>query len=341
MDINYLLKNNARTIYLSAKILPKEKRKVFAVAYLVCRIADTAADTSLITPEKRISFIKNFPVLVEKGDWQKAQNMASSLLSKAGENIYKNEAELLKNIDLCIKEFKNLKRADQKIILEVLHSVCTAMIGDLTFFPQEDSGLIKALPSEKETLTYCDYMGGRPGVFWAKLEFGKKLKKRTAEQALKIGRALQITNILRDIEADVKIGRIYLPLTQLTKQSLMPQDLLETENYLKLYPIMLYWISQGVINLFNAKEFIKQIPRRKLFSRAAVIWPVFWSLDTLYILALAPHKQGKKIRRKISKLNIYLTMLLSPLYCFSNTLINKIIDYKILRLQRFLGNTLR
>ena len=341
MNIKTLLKNNARTIYLSAKILPSKKRKTFAIAYLVCRIADTAADTSLITPSKRISFIKQFPLLVEKYDWQKAQEMAFDFLSDAGQNIYKNEAELLRNIDLCIKEFQTLKKADQKITLEVLRAVCKAMIEDLTFFPQEDSGLIKALPTPKETLEYCNYMGGQPGVFWAKLEFGKKVKKRYLELALKIGRALQITNILRDIEADVQIGRIYLPMTQLAKQDLMPQDLLETENYLKLYPIMLYWMKEAKENLLAAKDFLKQIPRRKLFSRAAVAWPVFWSLDTLYILALAPHKQGKKTNRKISKVNVYLTMFLSPLYCFSNTLTDKIIDYKASKLERLLGNRTR
>lgn len=341
MNLKYLLKNNARTIYLSAKILPREKRKTFAVAYLVCRIADTVADTSLIEAQKRIEFIKKFPILVEKGEAQKAQETATAFLSQAEQNIYKNEAELLKNIDFCIKEFKTLKKSNQKITLEVLRSVCTAMTEDLTFFPQENSGLIKALTTEKQTLAYCDYMGGQPGIFWAKLEFGKNLKRKTAEQALKIGRALQITNILRDIEADVKIGRIYLPLTQLTKQNLMPQDLLETENYLKLYPIMLYWIEQAMINLLNAKEFLRQIPRRKFFSRAAVIWPVFWSFDTLYNLGIAPHKQGKKNNRKISKLNVYLTMLLSPFYCFSNTLINKIINYKELRLKRLLGDRTR
>ena len=88
------------------------------------------------------------------------------------------------------------------------------------------------------------------------------------------------------------------------------------------------------------KDFLKQIPRRNFFSRAAVAWPVLWSFDTLYLLALAPHRQGKKINGKISKLNVYLTMLLSPLYCFSNTLIDKIIDYKKSRIKRLLGNTL-
>ena len=212
---------------------------------------------------------------------------------------------------------------------------------DLTFFPQETSGLIKALPTEKETLAYCDYMGGQPGIFWAKLEFGAKLKRHTAEQALKIGRALQITNILRDIEADAKIGRIYLPSTQITKQNLMPQDLLENINYSQLAPVILYWVNQAMLNLLNAKEFLRKIPRRNFFSRAAVIWPVLWSLDTLYILALSSTKQDKKTKRKISKFNIYATMLLSPFYCFSNTLINKIIDYKALRLQRLLSNFLR
>ncbi|MBR4508311.1 MAG: squalene/phytoene synthase family protein [Elusimicrobiaceae bacterium] len=341
MNIKYLLKNNARTIYLSAKILPKEKQKTFAVAYLVCRIADSVADTSLIEAKKRIEFIKNFPILVEHGNYKTAQEMALTFLSKAGENIYKNEAELLKNIDICIKEFKTLKKEYQKITLEVLRAVCKAMVQDLIFFPEENSGLIKALPAEKDTLIYCDYMGGQPGVFWAKLEFGKELKKETQEQALKIGRALQITNILRDIEADAKIGRIYLPLNQIIKQELMPQDLLEKGNYVKLYPVMLYWIKEAKNNLLNAKEFIKQIPRRKLFNRAAVIWPVFWSLDTIYLLGQNPHKQDKKTKRKITKTNIYLTMLLSPLYCFSNILINKIIDYKVSRIERLLGNRTR
>lgn len=341
MDIKHLLKNNARTIYLSAKILPREKRKTFAVAYLVCRIADSVADTSLIDANKRIEFIKNFPLLVENYDYQTAQKMALDFLSKAGENIYKNEAELLKNIDLCIKEFKTLKKADQKITLEVLRAVCKAMVQDLIFFPSETSGLIKALPNEKDTLIYCDYMGGQPGIFWAKLEFGRKLKKHAQEQSLKIGRALQITNILRDIESDAQIGRIYLPLNQIIKQGLMPQDLLETKNYLKLYPIMLYWIREASQNLLSIKEFIRQIPRRKFFSRAAVIWPVFWSFDTLYLLGRAPHKQGKNIKRKITKTNIYLTMLLSPLYCFSNFLINKIIDYKVSRLERLFSNRTR
>lgn len=341
MDIKYLLKNNARTIYLSAKILPREKRKTFAVAYLVCRIADTVADTSLIDPKKRIEFIKQFPILVEKGDEKTAQETALAFLSKAGENIYKNEAELLKNIDICIKEFKTLKKEKQRITLEVLRAVCKAMVQDLIFFPSETSGLIKALPSEKDTLVYCDYMGGQPGIFWAKLEFGKKLKSQTKEQALKIGRALQITNILRDIEADAKIGRIYLPLTQIIKRNLMPQDLLETKNYVKLYPIMLYWIREAMQNLLEAKDFIRQIPRRKFFSRSAVIWPVFWSFDTLYLLGCAPHKQGKNIKRKITKTNIYLTMLLSPLYCFSNCLINKIIDYKVSKIKSILGDSAR
>lgn len=341
MDIKELLKKNARTIYLSAKILPREKRKTFTVAYLVCRIADTVADTSLIEPQKRIEFIKDFPSLVEEEDYKQAQEMAFSFLSKAEQAIYQNEAKLLKNIDLCIKEFATLKKADKEITLEVLRAVCKAMVQDLIFFPQENSGLIKALPREQDTLIYCDYMGGKPGIFWAKLEFGSKLKKETADNALHIGRALQITNILRDISADAQIGRIYLPLSQLNKQELMPQDLLETQNYLKLYPIMLYWIKVALQNLLEVKDFLRQIPRRKFFSRAAVIWPVLWSLDTLYLLALAPYKQDKKAKRKISKLNIYLTMFLSPLYCFSNIITGKIIDYKASRLKRLLRNSLR
>lgn len=68
--------------------------------------------------------------------------MALAFLSKAGENIYKNEAELLKNIDICIKEFKTLNKENQKITLEVLNAVCKAMVQDLIFFPEENSGVV-------------------------------------------------------------------------------------------------------------------------------------------------------------------------------------------------------
>ena len=84
MDLSTLLKENARTLYLSAKIMPRRQRQVFTVAYLLCRIADTIADTPLLPLKDRIYFISNYPTLVKTQD--------KELLAK---RIQRAEAQLI------------------------------------------------------------------------------------------------------------------------------------------------------------------------------------------------------------------------------------------------------
>ncbi len=336
MNIDTLLKQNSRSLYLSAKIMPANIRKPFYCGYLLCRIADTIADTTLIASEKRIKLIKRYPEMLETQDMV----MISALKEAADEavaDIYPSEKMLLDNIDICLKEFNALPRPHRKLILDVAHYVCLGMEWDLSYFPEENSGLLKAVPTAYKTEEYCNYMGGEPGVFWAKLLLNGKEDAEFVENARKIGKALQITNILRDIPADVKIGRSYLPLTDLSKNDLMPQDLLDKKNYRKLRPVIYKWINWGMENLKAAPAFLRKIPIYKVANRAAVAWPVLWSLDTFYLLALAGNLLDGSKKQKIPKKTIYLTMLASPLFCMSNKIFERIVEQKIANIKRILS----
>ncbi len=336
MNIDTLLKQNSRSLYLSAKIMPANIRKPFYCGYLLCRIADTIADTTLIASEKRIKLIKRYPEMLETQDMV----MISALKEAADEavaDIYPSEKMLLDNIDICLKEFNALPRPHRKLILNVAHYVCLGMEWDLSYFPEENSGLLKAVPTAYKTEEYCNYMGGEPGVFWAKLLLNGKEDAEFVENARKIGKALQITNILRDIPADVKIGRSYLPLTDLSKNDLMPQDLLDKKNYRKLRPVIYKWINWGMENLKAAPAFLRKIPIYKVANRAAVAWPVLWSLDTFYLLALAGNLLDGSKKQKIPKKTIYLTMLASPLFCMSNKIFERIVEQKIANIKRILS----
>lgn len=327
MDIDCLLKKTARTLYLSGKFMPKSISKTFGCAYLICRAADSIADTNLIDVTKRISLIHTYPKLVETNDEVLLKELKNSIPKK--NNLHENEKLLLENIDICLQEFKTFKPLHKELTLKVVNAVCNAMEWDLSYFPDMKSGLIKASPNAARTELYCEHMGGEPGVFWANLLLDGKNNKDFIQNGKRIGMALQITNILRDLAQDVKIGRIYLPLTELTANEIMPQDLMEKKVYKKLKPIILKWINWGTDNISCAKYFIPVIPRRNFFARATVAWPVFWSLDTLKLLASSKNLLDKNKIQKIPKKTIYLTMFLSPFYCFSNTLFNKILDKKI------------
>lgn len=334
-NLDTLLKQNARSLYLSAKILPGDIRKAFYCGYLLCRIADTVADTPIIPSEKRLDIIKHFTQTIENNDRKAIKTIKET--ATGGDGISDGEKALINNIEICMDEFITLNAKHRNIVLDVAHYVCLGMIWDLSYFPSEDSGLLKAVPTEGQTAQYCDYMGGEPGVFWAKLILDGKDDADFIENARKIGSALQITNILRDMPADIKIGRVYLPLTDLTKHNLMPQDLLEKKIYRKLRPIIYKWIGWGLDNLQAAPAFLQKIPRYKFANRAAVAWPVLWSLDTFYLLALADNLLDPAKKQKIKRKHIYRTMISSPLYCLSNASFKKLVEKKTKEIKEILS----
>ena len=335
MDLNTLLKDNARTLYLSAKIMPCKQREIFTVAYLFCRIADTIADTPLLPLKDRIYFIKNYPVLIKTQD---KELLAKYLALNLDMNQkFEKEVILLENLPLCLDAYKKLNKREQDDILEVVTAVSNAMDWDLNYFTDEDSPyLIKAVPSAKETEDYCSAMGGAPGVFWAKLLLNGKENKKFVEEARRIGLALQITNILKDVASDLKLGRIYLPIIDLTKHSLMPQDLLDKKNYKLFLPIVYKWLHYGLDNIAVAPDFLKQIPFYKVFVRAAVMWPVLWALETYQAILCSRNLLDIKYRPKFARKIIYKTMLLTPLFVWSNTLFGYIFNKKYKTLKALL-----
>lgn len=332
MVLKSLLKKNARTLYFSARLLPRPLRRAFLCAYLLCRTADTVADTSLLPASLREGLIKDYPELIKK---QKKETILrfQKEFSKITEGP-ENERALLSHLELCLKEFNLLNKHQKDLIFDVVTAVCRAMSWDLSFFPSPESGLLKAVFSAQDTKKYCEYMGGAPGEFWAKLMLKGKKNIRFIDDAKSIGCALQITNILRDLRADLKIGRCYLPVTDLTEVRLLPQDLLEPKSYRRLKPVICDWVRWGVDNLLRAPSFFEQISKFNFGARCAVAWPVLWSLDTFLLLIKSRNLLEEGAVLKIPKRHIYLTMLASPLYCFSNRIFTEIVKRRAQKIKQ-------
>jgi phytoene synthase len=80
-------------------------------------------------------------------------------------------------------------------------------------------------PSMAELELYCDRVACAVGRLSVRV-FGT-LRPRSIETANATGMALQLTNILRDVVVDAKIGRLYLPDELLTKYGISSRDPLE------------------------------------------------------------------------------------------------------------------
>jgi phytoene synthase len=72
---------------------------------------------------------------------------------------------------------------------------------------------------------YCDLVAGVVGEVAANI-FGRS-QASTLEYAHKLGLAMQLTNIIRDVGDDARRGRIYLPMDELKRFDVKANELLE------------------------------------------------------------------------------------------------------------------
>lgn len=320
MNLNTLLKHTSRSLYLSIKTLPSNIRPAFGLAYLLCRYADTIADTNLLPADKRLYWIQQFPQLVQMQDKSKQAELVNDLTGKS-ENPY--EARLISHLDDCLEALKEIPAQQKKLIFEVVQAVCEGMKLDLMTFPHEEKSAPRALMLDTDLTHYCRLMGGKPGLFWSKLirnELPENLSKETfCQWGQQIGDALQMVNILRDLPKDVRNGRCYFPQTDLEKKALKPAHLLETANSAKFNSIKEKWITWGKNNLSVGTDYYMALPKKAWQVRAAVAWPILWTADTFIKLNKTPDLLNPHKRVKISRLRVYATMFVTPLLLASNT----------------------
>ena len=210
---------------------------------------------------------------------------------------------------------KNFNGAEKALLSILVKGVSRGMETDLDVF----SGGLKAFRTEKELLNYCRLIGGVPGIYWYGVynlytnNFMRAAGMRRL--AYHIGAALQITNVLKDLSADLKNGRCYLPLEDLKAAGLSPEQLNEKENISRLRPVLAKWAILAVDLLDSSEKFLSEISKSQFRMRAAVVWPVYWAMDSLYEIT---QSNPLAKRSKISRMKIYSTIAGTPSLLLSN-----------------------
>ncbi|MBF0492659.1 MAG: squalene/phytoene synthase family protein [Deltaproteobacteria bacterium] len=122
-----------------------------------------------------------------------------------------------------------------------------------------------------------------------------EVEGESAEKAaVLLGRALQFTNILRDIRSDAILGRIYLPLSDLKHFSLSEQDVLQGRPSVRMDSLMYYEIGQTEAIYSEAFDLLKELPRRKVLAA--------WMMGRIYYRILKEIKKHPRLplQQKVS-----------------------------------------
>ncbi len=232
-----LLKATSRSFYLTLRVLPAAVRPQIGLAYLLARTTDTIADTELVPLEQRLDALQRLreriltssTVPLNFGELARHQGLPAErvLLEKAGDSL-----ALL----------QTLSPDDLQLVRTLLNIITGGQELDLRRFAPLESTLqragdklklelqpIIALQTDAELDDYTYRVAGCVGEFWTKMCRAHLFPKARLDDAqllangIRFGKGLQLVNILRDLPADLRKGRCYLPAEKLEPAGLMPR----------------------------------------------------------------------------------------------------------------------
>ncbi|MFA6091770.1 MAG: phytoene/squalene synthase family protein [Elusimicrobiota bacterium] len=312
-----LLREVSRSFYLSLRVLPQEVRPQISLAYLLARASDTVADTRAVDRGRRLELLRR----MRTGDFRSVESLAADQALPA-------EQLLLENLENCSQELSTLETADQKLILGLLDTIISGQIFDLERFPDSSTGSLIALSDEKELDEYTYKVAGCVGEFWTRIcgahltPFKALDQEEMVRLGIRFGKGLQLVNILRDMAADLRMGRCYLPVQD-------PQALLDPLRRAELLPLYARKLDEALEHLDSGWRYALNIPAGLKRLRLACIWPIWIGLETIALMRRSSDPLDPAQRVMVPQWKVYLFLAQSFLYSGSNTLLDR--AYRSLR----------
>jgi len=311
-----LLKEVSRSFYLTLRVLPGAIRSPIGLAYLLARTTDTIADTELVAVEQRLEALRQLRARIQDQSTTKLEfgGLARHQGSRA-------EGILLEQCEASLALLRSLPPADQQLVRAVLDTITSGQELDLRRFAGASATALIALNTDAELDDYTYRVAGCVGEFWTRMCRAHLFPRaavddaRLLAQGVRFGKGLQLVNILRDVAADLRQGRCYLPAERLAELGLKPAELLQPANEPRLRPLYHGYLDRAEAHLLAGWDYTNTLPFRCVRVRLACAWPILIGCETLQLLRagnpLDPAKRLKVSRGRVRGL-LLRSVLLYP-----------------------------
>ncbi len=320
-----LLRGVSRSFYLTLRVLPGNLRQPVGLAYLLARAADTISDSKLVPPGQRRELLLVFRQQVEgPARLEPLQSIARAL---TGNQSLPAERALLNVLPEAFSLLEITPEPDVGLVRSVVVTLTRGMDEDLDKFPSENSGSVGSLNDGDELDRYAYLVAGCVGEFWTEISMAHLPalrewdRENMALAGAGFGKALQLTNVLRDVPGDLRMGRCYLPQSDLSGVGLSAEELLDPSLGDSARPLLVEWIKRTLEYYRTAEEYLLAIPRRCLRLRLAVLWPLLIGLATLGRLAENPRWLDPACPSRVSRRWVYQVLAMSWPTAYSDRLL--------------------
>jgi 15-cis-phytoene synthase len=236
-----ITQKSASNLALAFILLPRPRRDAMSALYAFCREVDDVADEDAVPVEKRRE---------QLAAWRRDIQLACA----GGAPEFPTNREL----QPVIKEFG--------LRFELFDELIKGCEMDLETLRYEDFEQLEL---------YCYRVASVVGLLSIEI-FGHQ-NPATRDYAVYLGKALQLTNILRDVKNDAARGRIYLPQSELKKAGVSEQEILDSK-----YSDRYFALAESVAD--RARDFYRRAQQtlppedRKSMVAAELMGSVYWQL---------------------------------------------------------------
>jgi phytoene synthase len=236
-----ITRKSASNLALAFVLLPKPKREGMSALYAVCReVDDISDDDTKPVGERRAALAA----------WRQQLQIACG----GGKPDFP-----------VIREF-------QRVILE--HRLPYPLLDELVQGVEMDLDITRYATYQDLEL-YCYRVASVVGLLSIEI-FGYQ-NPRCRDYAIYLGKALQLTNILRDVQNDADRGRIYLPLEALAEFKVSPEEILGG-TYSERFHRLAQSVAQRARAFYlQARQALPDEDRRSMAS-AELMGSVYWQL---------------------------------------------------------------
>jgi presqualene diphosphate synthase len=266
-NLGYGTTASGSSFYAAMRILPREQREAMFQIYSFCRQVDDIADSDGPRPQ-RLAALQQWRDDIEA--------------------LYKGDPPpRLRDYAASVRRF-DLKQQDFLAIVDGM---------------EMDVPRDMRAPDLATLDLYCDRVASAVGRLSVRV-FGLG-EADGVLLAHHLGRALQLTNILRDIDEDAAIGRLYLPAEELRRAGITSTDPLQVTSEPRVAQVCASLVEQARTQFEKADEVMRRNPKRVV--RAPLIMSKYYRaiLELLVARGFAPPRPPVRLN-KIARIAIVL-----------------------------------
>jgi farnesyl-diphosphate farnesyltransferase len=325
-----ILPKVSRTFAPTIRRLPRALCLPVTVAYLLCRVADTIEDSGVLDIEQKKDVLRAYALLLKKEQFRTALD---AFMKRVRALPHQGaDYELVHNFPLIIAVYARFPKNVRKGIGTW---VCEMISGMRKYAQSKYDSTEHFLNTLDDMDEYIYYVAGTVGNMLTALfshyspHIDRSIAKKLQKNSEAFGKGLQMINIIRDMPADWRLHRSYVPNELLTKYALTRGSIFSPHTVERSRQMVDELIHLALSYLDGAMHYIVDIPKADVRIRLACLLPLFWALQTLLHLKRNLNAFFHREKIKISRTVIREEFFFAYLAVLSNRLIKR--HYRSLR----------